>query len=376
MNIEQMLEQELHVVADELAVPRPPIDRLVREGTTTRNRRRTYVAGLAAAAVAVVVTGLALADGDLRADDEGPSSPGPSPSPTRVLDENLGLPTGEAPSIPYIVDEKLFVGGERVPGLWEYLPETQIGGNTVATWSPEKEGWLLVENGQVQNLQVDRGAPKLSPDGRFLVNFVGADLVLRDLVDDQEVGRTRIKDELDADGEYAVIPRGVDNAGRVFYGNTRVFMWDGSGQPVPVTLPSGRIPILGDIYDVMSSQIVMSASENGPLSLATVGDDGRVTLHESLPPRTGPNFVSPDGSWVAWQTKSNGEVAGNLEDPGEDAITVQRVASDERFTIPLNSGSFIRDVRWESDHTVLITMSERVVRCDLVERACEYAVAP
>jgi len=374
MNIEQLLEQELHVVANGLDVPVAPMADLVREGERVRNRIRVYAAGLVAAAVALVVTGLALANSDPRAEGPGPSTT--SPSPTRVLDENLGFPTGEAPSIPYIVDEKLFVGGERVPGLWEYLPETQIGGNTVATWSPEKEGWLLVENGQVQNLQVDRGAAKLSPDGRFLVHCVGADLVLRDLVDDREVGRTRIKDELDADGEYAVIPRGVDNAGRVFYGNARVFMWDGSGQPVPVTLPSGRIPILGDIYDVMGSQIVMSASENGPLSLATVGDDGLITLEQSLPPRTGPNFVSPDGSWVAWQTKSNGEVTGNLEDPEEDAITVQRVASDERFTIPLNSGSFIRDVRWESDHTVLITMSERVVRCDLIERACEYAVAP
>jgi hypothetical protein len=375
MNIEQMLEQELHVVADGLDVPVAPMVDLVRDGERVRNRTRVYVVGLVAAAVALVVTGLALANGDPRAEGPGPSTTSPSPNPTRVVDENLGLPTGEAPSIPYIVDEKLFVGDERVPGLWEYLPDTQIGGNTVANWSPEK-GWLLVENGQVQNLQVDRGAPKLSPDGRFLVHFVGADLVLRDLVADREVGRTRIEDQPDADQEYRIIPRGVDNAGRVFYGNTRVFMWDGSGQPVPVTLPSGRLPILGDIYDVMSSQIVMSASENGPLSLATVGDDGRITLEQSLPPRTGPNFVSPDGSWVAWQTTSDGKVTGNLEDPEEDAITVQRVASDERFTIPLNSGSFIRDVRWESDHTVLITMSERVVRCDLVERACEYAVAP
>src|SRR5688500_18487176 len=104
MNIEKMLEEEFHVVAGELDVPRPPLAELVREGDkAARNRTRVYVAALAAAAVTVLVTGLALADLDPRADDGGPSTTVPSPG---VIDERLGLPTGELPSIPYIVNEE------------------------------------------------------------------------------------------------------------------------------------------------------------------------------------------------------------------------------------------------------------------------------
>jgi hypothetical protein len=79
---------------------------------------------------------------------------------------------------------------------------------------------------------------------------------------------------------------------------------------------------------------------------------------------------------VAWQTTAEGETTGNLGDPEEDAVTVQAVGSAERFTVPLLEGTFIRDIRWESHDSMLITMGDRVVRCDVVERACEYAVAP
>jgi hypothetical protein len=373
MNIEKMLEDEFRVVAGDLDVPPAPVVDLVRAGTRARNRTRVYVAGLAAAAVAVVATGLAIADGDPRADDQEPA---PAPSPTRVIDENVGFPAGEAPSVPYIVDEKLFVDGKRIPGMWEPLPETQVGGtSTFVNWSTER-GWLLVRNGDVEQLTVDRGAPKLSPDGRFLVHFVGAAMVLRDLVADRELGRISIHEELNADNEYSTVPRGVDNAGRVFYGSGRVFMWDGSGQSVPVTRPSGPPPIAGDIYHVLADRIVVLGKPDGTvLYRATVGDDGRINLEDALP-GSGPRFVSPDGSWVAWQTTAEGETTGNLGDPEEDAVTVQAVGSAERFTVPLLEGTFIRDIRWESHDSMLITMGDRVVRCDVVERACEYAVAP
>jgi hypothetical protein len=375
MNIEKMLEDEFRVVAGELDVPPAPVAALVHAGTRARNRSRMYVAGLAAAAVAVVATGLALADRDPRANDPDPA-PSPTPTPTRVVDENVGFPTGQAPSVPYIVDERLFVDGVVVPGIWEPLPDTQVGGSsTIVSWSSER-GWLLVRNGEVEQLTVDRGAPKLSPDGRFLVHFVGADMILRDLVADRELGRVSIHEDLNADNEYSTVPRGVDNAGRVFYGSGRVFMWDGSGESVPVTRPSGPPPIAGDIYEVLADRIVVLGEPDGTvLRLATVGDDGRIDLDAALP-GSGPSSFSPDGSWVAWQTTPTGETTGNLGDPEEDAITVQAVGSDERFTVPLLDGTFIRDVGWESDESMLITMGDRVVRCDVAVRACEYAVAP
>lgn len=376
MNIEQMLQEEFRVVAGELDVPPAPIRELVREGTKARNRTRMYVGGLAAAAVAVVVTGLAIADGDPRADDDGPSTPAPSPS--GVVDENVGFPTGEAPSIPYIVDEKLFVNGEVIPGIWEYLPETQIGGNNVVNWISE-QGWVLVEDGESEVLPDDKAIPKLSPDGRFLVYADNAALVLRDLVEDRVVGRLPIDQQLDVDGMYSTVPRGVDNSGRVFYGSGDAFMWDGSGDPVPVTMPGGRVPLLSEIYEVRAGEIVVLRTPpddpDGRLSLATVRDDGRVTLQQPLP-ATATRYVSPDDSWVAWVTNRKGQETGNLEDPAENSLTVQALGSDEKVTFPLAGDFWVRNVRWESDNTVLISTSGRVVRCDVVERACEYAVAP
>ena len=373
MNIEKMLEQEFRVVAGELDVPPAPVAELVREGSKARNRTRMYVAGLAAAAVAVVATGLAIADGDPRADN-----PDPAPSPTRIVDENLGFPTGEAPSIPYIVDEKLFVDGEVIPGIWEYLPETSIGGNNVVNWLSE-QGWVLVVDGESEVLPDEKAVPRLSPDGRFLVYADDADLVLRDLVDDRVVGRLPIGQELDADGEYAIVPRGVDNSGRVFYGSGDTFMWDGSGDPVPVTMPDGRVPTLSEIYEVRAGEIVALRTPpddpDGRLSLATVGDDGRITFQQPLPP-TATRYVSPDDAWVAWVTNRKGQETGNLGDPSENSITVRALGSDEQFTFPLARDFWVRDVRWESDSTVLISTTGRVVRCDVVERACEYAVAP
>lgn len=375
MNIEKMLEDEFRVVAGELDVPPAPVAELVREGLKARNRTRIYIAGLAAAAVAVVATGLALADRDPRADN-----PDPAPTPTRIVDETVGFPTGEAPSVPYIVDEKLFVNGEAIPGIWEYLPDaTQIGGNNVVNWLSE-QGYVLVVDGVSEVLPDDKATtPRLSPDGRFLAYTVGDQLLLRDLVDDRIVGRLPIEQGVDVDGEYKIAPKGVDNSGRVFYGSGDTFMWDGSGDPVPVTMPDGHVPLLSAIYEVRASEIVVLRTPPddpaGRLSLATVGADGRVTLQQPLPP-TATRYVSPDNSWIAWVTTRKGQETNNLGDPAENSLTVRALDSDEEFTIPLARDFWVRDVRWESANTVLISTSGRVVRCDVAERACEYAVAP
>jgi len=373
MNIEKMLADEFRVVAGELDVPRAPVAELVHAGNRARNRSRMYVAGLAAAAVAVVATGLAIADRDPRAND-----PDPAPSPTRIVDENVGFPTGEAPSIPYIVDEKLFVNGEVVPGIWEYLPETSIGGNNVVNWISE-QGWVLVKDGESEVLPDEKAIPKLSPDGRFLVYAVDGELILRDLAEDGVVGRLPIGRELNDDGMYATVPRGVDNSGRVIYGSADAFLWDGIREPVAVTMPDGRVPLLSEIYEVRADQIVVLRTPpedpDGRLSLATVGKDGRVTLQQGLPP-TATRYVSPDNSWMAWHTTRTGQETGNLGDPTENSLTVRQLASDEQFTIPLDEGTWIRNVQWESNSTLLVMTGATVIRCDLAERACEYAVAP
>lgn len=377
MNIEQMLEAEFRTVADGLDVPPPPITELVREGDKVRNRTRVYAAGLVAAAVAVIVTGLALADGNPRAaDDHGPSTTSPSPSP--VVDESVGFLTGDAPTVPYIVDEKLFVDGKRIPGIWEYLPETQIGGNNVVNWISEK-GWVLVVDGASEVLPDEKAIPKLSPDGRFLAYTDGDAMILRDLAVDREIGRLPIEQGLDADGEYKIVLRGVDNSGRVFYGSADSYMWDGSGEPVQVTMPDGHVPLLGEIYEVRAGEIVVLRTPpddpDGRLSLATVNDNGRVTLQDPLP-TTATRYLSPDNSLVAWVTNRNGQETGNLGDPTENSLTVRALDSDQKFTIPLNDGTWIRNVQWESDDTLLILTGDRVVRCDVAERGCEYAVAP
>lgn len=108
MNIEQLVRAEFRSVADQVVAPAmPPLE----------ERRRTWpVVVAAAAAAALVIGGLTFVLRDKAADPE----PRPIETPKRALLHR------EAPTIPWIDDHALYVGGEQVPGRWG---EVVVAGN-------------------------------------------------------------------------------------------------------------------------------------------------------------------------------------------------------------------------------------------------------
>jgi hypothetical protein len=171
MSIEQLVRAELRSVADQVVVPAlPPL----------AERRRTWpVVVAAAAAMALVVAGLAWA---LR--DHG--APPPVDPPKRVQIDR------SAPTIPWLDGQKLYAGGEQIPGRWREMVsggETWVGrrDDLHAVWGRGTEqhdlgkvGWFY-GGSSVEPLGMS--GPFVSPGGRYLA--YGGDL--------GEEGRTAVR---------------------------------------------------------------------------------------------------------------------------------------------------------------------------------------
>lgn len=155
MSIEELVRAELRSVADQIVVPSPP---------SLEGRRRTWpVVVAAAAATALVIAGLAWALRD-------PAEQPPVDPPKRIQIDS------SAPTIPWLDGEKLYVGGEQVPGRWTELAS---GGETWvarrhdlhAVWGRGTEQHDLGKVGWFYGSTVEplgMSGPFVSPGGRYL----------------------------------------------------------------------------------------------------------------------------------------------------------------------------------------------------------------
>lgn len=381
MNIEKMLEDELRVVAGELDVPPAPVVELVREGNKARNRSRKYVAGLAAAAVAVVATGLALADGDPRADDDGPTTPGPGPttSPTRIVD---GLPVGEPPTLPWIDNNRgLHIGDTVIDGQFldvtghgSWVSASRLdGGDSAAVNIVDGEAVLALGN------LSPPGA--VSPDGRWWATVRIEDDGRHSIVRyDAENPDDRPVHDLgqpgpEADGLAGV--GGIDNRGRVYAADSSgAIMW------VPETDAVVELP--WETVGVGPEGPMLRKREGEAPFLTVMADDGTIESQLTLPDVVD-DTVSPAGTWTAWRTDHRGrDLQKDVLFYGRlDAVTVQELATGQRTTIPFPKGTDLSTVRWEDEGTVLLTVTidrgagtRRYARCDVVAASCEWAGLP
>jgi hypothetical protein len=156
MSIEELLRAELRSVADQVVVP---------SLSPLAKRRRTWpVVVAAAAAMALVIGGLTWA---LHHRGEPP----PVDPPKRVQIDH------SAPTIPWLDGEKLYAGGEQIPGRWD---EMVSGGGTWlarrhdrhAVWGHGTEqhdlgkvGWFF---GVSSVEPLGASGPFLSPGGRYV----------------------------------------------------------------------------------------------------------------------------------------------------------------------------------------------------------------
>ncbi len=163
--LENALARELREVADGIHVP--PMPSLPGRTSSVRSPAGSGQPLLVAAAVVLIAGVLALTL-DRPDDPAVPSGPGPSGTPTSSPSSNRqdGTISSAAPTVPYVLDQRLYVDGAQVPGTW---------------WSVESRGgqWLAAQadgswwsggpgrdTGPIA-AEVDQ-PPVMSPNGRYV----------------------------------------------------------------------------------------------------------------------------------------------------------------------------------------------------------------
>ena len=159
--LERTLARELQEVADGLRVP--PMPSVAGADDHRRGMPRLWQPMLVAAAVVLVLGLVALV---LSQQGDGRPQPAPSPSPSVVRSPRPTAVADGAPTIPYVLDQRLHVDGAEVPGTWAFVESR--GGVWLAqqvdgSWWTGGPG---VDTGRI-DAQIDQ-PPAISPDGRYI----------------------------------------------------------------------------------------------------------------------------------------------------------------------------------------------------------------
>lgn len=358
VDIEETLGRELREVADGLHIPTmPPLP----EEPPRPARRRGPV--LAAAAVVLIVAGAVglstIPDGR----DTRPAQPAPSPSPTAAKP----IPRS-APAVPYVLDQKLYVDGDQVPGSWWSV---RTGGDAwiAAEGSPITWWWGRgLEPRELPN--GEDVTPKISPNGRYVAvvrteNGAGI-LTVVDTGSGRNVGGTPTNFGPVQWGEGAYVVAVTDDGKVVIRRGRGYLTW--SPEMLADTL-SGQM-----VFDVTSAGLVAGDVDDGQPYLAEISETGELTRVGELPEHDDLT-VSPDSAWVAWTPigTTGGEVTsipslevGTLE--GERSATL---------TAPDGWQFKVRTWVWEDDSHLVSAVTddrgrERMVRCRPLPADCLF----
>jgi hypothetical protein len=181
----------------------------------------------------------------------------------------------------------------------------------------------------------------------FDVSGSSAELVVRDLTTDQEMGRLPLdRKTIAGDSEDTVHLAAVDDDGTVHWGGVLVNRsWRPGSSPVDVAEPVSTPDVPG-------------------FPRSAVGVE-----------------QSPDDSWGAWLTDRDGRSETSAEFTAFDGVTLQAPGDPaSRFTIALPRGTDLRWLAWESADDLLLTAFDDVegttqhfLRCHVTERQCEIA---
>ena len=156
-DIEEILNRELHEVADGLHVPAMPP--LPQQAPAVR---RHWQPLLVAASVVLVVAGAVGVVTAVRGGNQEPE-PAPSPSPSRT--ESVVRVATTAPTIPYVLDQRLYVDGEQVAGTWWSVVSADAGWLALRTDST----WWWGRGPEANRFDPPLDLPPvISPNGRYV----------------------------------------------------------------------------------------------------------------------------------------------------------------------------------------------------------------
>jgi len=363
-DIEETLERELRDVADGVRVPAmPTLPPLPHERAAAR---RHWQPLLGAAAVVLVVAGAAvLTTRDGQTVD--PAVPTPTPTPSAV-----SIPR-TAPALPYVLDQRLYVDGEQVPGDWWSVQGGDAGWIAIRTDGT----WWWGRGAEANALTGGYDAPPvISPNGEYVaeLRLENGDGLLTGFdtrPDGEGLGGVPIDLGNRQDGS-AVTIRAVTDDGRVIAQGTRTsLLWlplvgDGTDSIDLAASAPGQV-VLGST----PAGLVVTDEDSGEPYLAELSDTGELTPTGTVPAHDD-LVVSPGGEWLAWAPL--GTLGGEVT--ALPTLEAQSVDGDGRTTLtaPDGWGFRVMDWVWEDDRFLVSPVvgdaGERMARCSVQPARC------
>ncbi len=387
-DLEKALGRELREVADGLRIPTMPA--LPEQPSVRPHAHRHWLPLLVAAVVVLVVAGAVGVGSRLGGDrdlEPGPPAATPSSSPTPLA--------RTAPSIPYVLDEQLYVDGVQVPGTWWSVKSGAAGWIALG----DDGTWSWGTGPKANKLSVSRDdSPVISPNGQYIA-----------LVTTFDNGRSNVtgfdvRFGGDGLGAVPVYPgpagagdpirvRAVTDDGKVIVqGSGTNLLWLPRGDnstvdlnPTPQSAPAAPVdPPQVVLGSTPAGLVVVDSADgtdgaSGQPYLASISDAGEFTGLGSLPPHDD-IAISPAG-WLLWVEPGSlgGEVAA------VSSLQVQNLDGTGRATLRAPSGWDFRVMAWaweDDEHVVAPVVrdsgkgGERMVRCGVLPAECVLIDAP
>ncbi len=357
-DLEHELRRELRAVAE--AVPVPPLPSTRPEPTRALDRWQPLL--VAAVVLAIGVAGVLA----VRAGSPDEVQPAPAPATPSVPPEPPNLPTAiarTATGVPHVVERRLHVDGQQVPGEWFYVlvgAEAWVGGRADGSWVWSTGTELTGLTGLADV------PPAISPDGAHLaVLRAERDLMLLATASGEEVGRVR----LGADVNRLLV---TDEGEVVVQGQRTAQLWSPLAPDAPLV----------DLTETLAGRVVTGTTPAGPVVmngdgsapfLADLESDGAVRTIGALPDHDD-LVVSPGSEALAWtpQGSSGGEAVA------VPSLRAQRFGDTGVTTLLPPAGWDFRvfGFEWEDDQHLVATVvaddsaQERVVRCRVEVERC------
>ncbi len=336
--------------------------------TLRREPRRTggrWVPVLVAAAVVLVIAG-AVAVTTITRDGRRPTPAPPEPSPTQVATTT--------PIVPYVLDERLFVGGERVAGEWS---QVWSGAAAWIALGADYETWSWGTGsvpGQIEGAG-GNDIPAISPGGEYVAYVDSSDSVVTGFetaTGGEGFGAEPIKVSDPADGDPVGVKAMTDDGLVIVQGLRTSLLWrplvDGETVDLGETAPGVRI-----LRATPAGLVVTDGDEESPF-LAELSEDGAVRRLADLPAHDD-LATSPDGEWMAWSPL--GTTGGEVRALGALQVGTVDGSQRSRLDAPSGWGFAVRSWVWEDDdHLVALLLREngesgqRLARCAVDAGRC------
>lgn len=391
--LEELLTRELRDVAGGIQVP--PMPSVRPDDRPQPRSARLWHPLLVAASVALVVGVVALV-----LSRQGSSPPQPAPSPTLPPSTSSTASPGPAPdakipstapTVPYVLDQHLYVDGAQVPGSWSSVESR--GGIWLArqydgSWwfgGPGADGTRI-------DAEIDQ-PPVLAPNGRYLafVDLSGGRVRLTGfdpLSAGPGVDQAPIDLPAQEDG-VAITVRAVTDDGAVIVQGTRTSrMWLAQSADMSVVDLTRTAPDQVFLEGTSAGLVVVDgadgatdATETQPY-LATIATDGRLTRGATLPTYDD-LVISPGGTWLL--RSPAGTLAGEVTSVSTLRAQPARGGDEVVLSAPAGSGFANGTWSWEDAETLIAVLlptgkaeqgSARLVRCNVALGACRGLDGP